>query len=50
MLKSPKTNTLADGLIEGISSMLDEIASETDEDGDRYRKMKHEQSETLSKE
>ena len=29
MLKSPKTNTLADGLIEGTSSMLDEIESKT---------------------
>ena len=27
--KSPKTNTLADGLIERTSSMLDEIASKT---------------------
>ena len=27
MLKSPKTNTLADGLIERTSSMLDEIES-----------------------
>ena len=29
MLKFSKTITLADGLIEGSSSMLDEIASET---------------------
>ena len=29
MLKSPKTNTLADGLIERTSSMLDEIESKT---------------------
>ena len=38
MLKSPKTNTLADGLIERTSSMLDEIESKTvhkDEEGDR---------------
>ena len=27
MLKSPETNTLADGLIKRTSSMLDEIAS-----------------------
>ena len=38
MLKSPKTNTLEDGLIERTSSMLDEIESKTvhnDEEGDR---------------
>ena len=29
MLKSPKTNTLADVLIETTSSMLDEIESKT---------------------
>ena len=29
MLKSQKTDTLADGLIETISSMLDEIESKT---------------------
>ena len=29
MLKSPKTNTLEDGLIERTSSMLDEIESKT---------------------
>ena len=29
MLKSPNTNTLADGLIERASSMLDEIESKT---------------------
>ena len=29
MLKSPKTKTLADGLIERTSSMLDEIGSKT---------------------
>ena len=37
-VKSPKTNTLADGLIERNSSMLDEIASKTarkDEGGDQ---------------
>ena len=37
-LKSPKTNTLADNLIERTSSMLDEIESKTvhnDEEGDR---------------
>ena len=36
-LKSPKTNTLADGLTERNSSMLDEVASKTvhkDEEGD----------------
>ena len=36
-LKSPKTSTLADGLIERTSSMVDEIASKTehkDEEGD----------------
>ena len=41
MLKSPKTNTLADGLIERISSMLDEIASKAvhkEEEGDGERK------------
>ena len=39
--KSPKTNTLADGLIERTSSMLDEIGSKTvhdDEEGDRGEK------------
>ena len=38
MLKSPKTKTLADGLIEITSSMLDEIESKTvhkDEEGDQ---------------
>ena len=37
-LESPKTNTLADGLIERTSSMLDKIASKTvhkDEENDR---------------
>ena len=37
MLKSPKKNTLADGLIERTSSMLKEIASKTaykDKEGD----------------
>ena len=29
MLKSPKTKTLADGLIKRTSSMLDEIESKT---------------------
>ena len=41
MLKSPKTNKLADVLTERTSSMLDEIESETvhkDEVGDRQRK------------
>ena len=36
-VKSPKTKTLADGLIERTSSMLDEIESKTvhkDEEGD----------------
>ena len=36
--KSPKTNLLADGLIERTSSILDEIASNTvhkDKEGDR---------------
>ena len=43
MLKSPKTKTLADGLIERTSSMLDEIESKTvhkDEEGDQQRKKK----------
>ena len=43
MLKSPKTKTLTDGLIERTSSMLDEIESKTvhkDEKGDRQRKKK----------
>ena len=31
MLKSPKTNTLADGLIKKTSFMLDEIESMLDE-------------------
>ena len=38
MLTSPMTNTLADGLIERTSSMLDETASKTvpkEEDGHR---------------
>ena len=37
-VKSPKTNTLADGFIERSSSMLDEIKSKTvtkDGQGDR---------------
>ena len=36
-VSSPKTNTLADGLIERTSSMLDEIGSKVlhkDEEGD----------------
>ena len=40
---SAKTNTLADGLIERISSMLDEIDSKTvnnSEEGDRKMKKK----------
>ena len=43
MLKSPKTNTLADGFIKRTSSMLDEIASKTmhkDKEGDWQRKKK----------
>ena len=46
MLKSPKTNTLADELIERILSMLDEIESKTmqnHQEGDQKKK-----SETLS--
>ena len=38
MFKSPKTNTLADALIETTSSMLDEIESKTvhkDKEGDQ---------------
>ena len=38
MFKTPKTNTLADGLIETTSSMLDEIESKTvhkDKEGDQ---------------
>ena len=38
MLKSPKTKTLAGGLIDRTSSMLDEIESKNvhkDEEGDR---------------
>ena len=38
MLKSPETNTLADGLIMRTSSILDEIESKIehkDEEGDR---------------
>ena len=38
MLKSPKTKTLAHGLIKGTSSMLDETESKTvhkDEEGDQ---------------
>ena len=37
-VKSPKTNTLVDGLIKRTSSMIDEIESKTvdiDEEGDR---------------
>ena len=33
MLKSPKTNTLAEGLMETTSSMLDEIKSKTVRNG-----------------
>ena len=33
MLKSPKTNTLADGLFERTSSMLDQIAPKTVQKG-----------------
>ena len=40
MLKPPNINTLADGLIERTSSMLDEIASKTvhKEDGRQRKK------------
>ena len=41
MIKSPKKNTLADGLIERNSSMLVEIESKTvhnDDKGDQQRK------------
>ena len=40
-LKSPKTNTLANKLIERTSSMLDKTESETmhkDEEGNEFRK------------
>ena len=43
MLKSPKTNTLADGLIERTSSILDEIESKTvdnGKEGDRGKRSK----------
>ena len=43
MLKSPKTKTLADGLIERTSSTLDETESKTlhkDEEGDQQMKKK----------
>ena len=41
MLKSPNINTLADGLIERTSSMLDEIACKTvHKEDDRQRKKK----------
>ena len=42
MLKSPKTKTLADGLIERTSSILAEIESKTvhKDEGDRLRKKK----------
>ena len=43
MLKSPKTKTLADGLIKRTSSMLDEIESKTmpkAEEGDPLKKKK----------
>ena len=45
-LKSPKTKTLADGLIKRSSSILDEIESKTihkDKEGDRLRgkKVRH---------
>ena len=42
-MKSPKTKTLADGLIERTSSILDEIESKTvhnDEEGDRGKRSK----------
>ena len=41
MLNSPKTNTLAEGLIERTSSILDEIESKTvhnSEEGDQQEK------------
>ena len=37
MLKSPMTKTLADGLIERTSSMLDEIESKTIDRGKRSK-------------
>ena len=42
--KSPTTKTLAGGLIERTSSMLDEIESKTvhiDEEGDREKEVRH---------
>ena len=43
MLKSPKTNTLVDGLIERTSSILDETEEKTVhiDEGDQYRKKKY---------
>ena len=44
MMDAPKTKILADGLIEGTSSMLDEIESRSvhkDKEGDQYRKKKY---------
>ena len=49
---SPKTKTLADGLIEKTSSMLDQIASKTlhkDAKGDRYRKKKLNESQSKTR-
>ena len=43
MFKSPKTNTLADGLIKRTLSMLDEIESKTihkNEEGDQHQEKK----------
>ena len=43
LMMDVKTNTLADGLIERISSMLDEIEYKTvqnNKEGDRWRKKK----------
>ena len=49
MLKSPKQNTLTDGLIERTSSMLDEIASKTVHKDKKKMINRGKKSKTLSK-
>ena len=49
MLRSPKINTLADGVIESTKSMLDEMVSKSmhkDKHGDQLKKKKQSQSKT----
>ena len=49
MPKFPKTNTLADGLIEKTSSVLDELESKTETDREKERLSKVKLIKSISK-